>query len=217
MDAQAKYNQANKAGLVLNDTSDIGTAMDYTFDKTTGRLVVTGKTGVAFYLYDTNQAAALFGDTKSGVPENMLGWLQKQTVPSGNFTVSSMATTYYMGDMYRGDYNSSNQTGTFTVVASDGTMSGFAQDEGGNGYASWQNGLGDSGSNTSAAVALDTTDFTNAATAGAFEIDMTQTKSGVSTKSTQVYCFATNSHSSTTKGRLICLDSTSPKISIVQE
>lgn len=216
MDAQAKYNQANTAGLVLNDTSDIGTAMDYTFDKTTGRLVVTGKTGVAFYLYDTNQAAALFGDTKSGVPENMLGWLQKQTVPSGNFTVSSMATTYYMGDMYRGDYNSSNQTGTFTVVASDGTMSGFAQDEGGNGYASWQGGFGGPGaSDYTGALALDKTDFSNYDTAGTFEVNVTA--SGSSTAVPRVYCFATNSHSSTTKGRLICLDSTSPKISIVQE
>jgi hypothetical protein len=211
----------NEAGTVkLNNTDVLGKPMAYTVDTSTGRTTITGQTGIVFYLYDTNEAVALFADigNSGGNPENMLGWLETQTDPtanSGKWVYSDVAASYFMGVMYSGDYTDDSQTGTFTIDSS-GNFQNFAQDHGGQTWATWDESLGGIGGQTVTGVVVPDTTIDPTGTLGVFDVNITPTGG---TATTQVYCFATNYHSSSSNGRLICLDATSqsPQITLIQE
>jgi hypothetical protein len=102
------------------------------------------------------------------------------------------------------------------TTGSDGTISNFAQDNGGWYWASWGEGLsGNSAVTATGALALNSTD---GAAYGLFDINMTS----AGTTSTQVECYAISVDAavkSTTKAKMVCLDksSTQGSMSIVQE
>jgi hypothetical protein len=213
----------NTAGTFKQDKEDvIGQALTYVVDTTTGRVTITGDSGIHFYLYDTNSAAVLFADGTSGTSvENLVGWIEPQTAPtSGTWATSNFATSYFMYQIESGDYNKDSQTSVLTL-GSSGTMSGYASDDGGQNWASWDESMmGSSGTSATAAVALDTK--TNGATTdGAYGLfDVNFTVSGTTT--TDSYCYAVSVDTATTssaKGKLVCLDasSSSPVINVIQE
>jgi hypothetical protein len=207
--------------LTLNGTDVLNKPMAYTVDTTTGR-VTFGQSGDVMYLYGTNEAVVMLADTGSGGAssyQNIVGWLETQVAPSsGPWALSNLAGNYFMGSMYTPGTSDDGQTGSFTL-ASSGSLSPFAQDDGGPDWADWDSSIsgGGSGQTATGVVAPDTT-LDPSGTLGIFDINITQ---GTST-STQVYCFATNVNTatkSTTWGRLICMDATShnPKITIVAQ
>jgi hypothetical protein len=206
----------NNAGTFSLDTDSVyGQTVNYTTDTSTGRTILSGTTGDYLYLYDTNAAVVLFADTGSGGgTHNLLGWLEPQTT-SGSWAVSDVATSSVMYKVPNESYSSDSTSGVLTV-ASDGTMSNFTQDDGGQYWASWDEGLGGTSSVTATgALALNATD---GASYGLFDINIT---SGGST-STQAQCYAISvdtAVTSTTKARMVCIDKSgsNASMSIVQE
>jgi large repetitive protein len=213
----------NSNGTLKKDSNDsIGQAMTYAVDTTTGRVTLTGQTGIYFYLYDTNSAAVIFGqvtshsDGTSGTAvQNMTGWIEPQTAPtSGTWAVSNFASSYFMYRIENGNHEHDSQTSVLTL-GSSGTMSGYASDDGGQNWASWDESMmGSSGTTATASVVLDTADGTY----GLFDVNFT---SGTTT-TTESYCFAASVDAATAsgaKGRLLCLDvnSNNPVINVIQE
>ena len=223
----------NKGGTIQTTCpsgSACPTTITYTTNATTGRTTLTGVSGIVFYLYDTSSAAVLFGDVGNtgGNSENELGWLEPQTAPSsGTWAISNLATKYFMSKLADGDYTTDLSNMIFTL-GSTGSMSGFAQDDGGQGWADWDEALcGSPGcSGTTANVVPDTT--ANGTTGalgtdpnglfGVFDVQGTQ---GGMTQS-MAYCFAISvdaATNSSTKGRLVCMDASSqhPSLMVIQE
>jgi hypothetical protein len=97
------------------------------------------------------------------------------------------------------------------TVASDGTISNFASDDGGVYWASWDEPLsGNTAVTATGALVLNSTDGANY---GLFDINMT---SGGST-STQVECYAISVDTavkSTTKAKMVCIDTSSQSSSL---
>ncbi len=190
-----------------------------TVDPTTGRTTLAAQPGVIFYLYDTNSAAALFAGTGSSggsTSQDQTGWIRPQTVPgSGTWAVSDFAASYFMSSLPNGDFNKDFSSFVFTVDSS-GTFTYFAQDNGGQNWADWDENICGSGCGTTATGTLipDTT-YDPSGTLGIFDVKVTV---GSKTETT-VYCMATSYSSSTTKARVVCLDATSasPQISIGQQ
>jgi hypothetical protein len=205
----------NRAGTFSLDTEMYGQTMTYTTDTSTGRIIWSGTTGDYLYLYDTNAAVVLLADTgNGGGTNNLIGWLEPQTT-SGSWSLSEVATSSMMYRQPDGSYNGSLNDGVLTT-GSDGTISNFAQDNGGWYWASWGEGLsGNSAVTATGALALNSTD---GAAYGLFDINMTN----AGTTSTQVECYAISVDAavkSTTKAKMVCLDksSTQGSMSIVQE
>jgi hypothetical protein len=206
----------NNAGTFSLDTDSIyGQTVAYTTDTSTGRTILTGTTGIYFYLYDTNSAVVLFADTGSGGgTHNLIGWLEPQTT-SGSWATSDIAASGMIYKQPDENYNSNLNSGVLTV-ASDGTISNFAQDDGGRYWASWDEGLSGTPSVTATgALSLNSTD---GASYGLFDINMTTG----GTTSTQVECYAISVDAavkSTTKAKMVCIDrnSSSASLSIMQE
>ncbi len=207
---------ANKAGTFSLDTEDVyGKTVSYTTDTSTGKTILSGTTGDYLYLYDTNAAVVLFADTGSGGGrQNLIGWLEPQTT-SGPWILSDIAASAMIYRQPNGNHESNLNNGAMTV-ATDGTISSFAQDTGGSNFASWDEPLsGTVGVTATGALALNSTD---GASYGLFDINMT---SGSST-STQVECYAISVNAavqSTTRGKMVCIDtsSQSASLTIVQE
>jgi hypothetical protein len=194
-----------------------GSTLPYSVDTVTGRTTLTGASGVYVYIYNTNSAAILFTDTNTsgtGV-NNMAGWIEPQTAPtSGSWAIGDVATSYFMYKIENGDYNDDSQTSVLTVD-SGGNIGDFVSDDGGQSWASWDEGMtGDNGTPETAAIALDATDGKY----GLLDVNFT---SGTTT-TTESYCYAISVDAATnsgTKGKLLCLDASSsnPKISVIQE
>jgi hypothetical protein len=205
----------NKAGTL---TAQSMSSLAFNVDPTSGRTTITGQPGIVFYLYDTNAAAVLFGDTGSSgtASENQIGWIEPQTVPtSGKWSVADFATSYFMNSPPNGDSSKDFSSFVFTLD-STGAFTYFAQDDGGQEWADWDENICGSGCGTTATGTLipDTTYDPNG-TLGIFDVKIT-----VGTKTeTTVYCMAASYSSSTTKARVVCLDATSgsPQLSIGQQ
>jgi hypothetical protein len=213
----------NSNGKFKKDSSDsTGQTMTYAVDKNTGRVTLTGQTGMYFYLYDTNSAAVIFdqvtnnNDGTSGTAvQHMTGWIEPQVTPtSGTWAAGDLATSYFMYKIENGNHDDNSQSSVLTTDGS-GNFSNFAEDDGGQGWASWDESLtNENGTTETGAVALDSTD-------GKYGLlDVSFTESGTTT--TESYCFAVSADAATVsgaKGKLVCLDanSSSPKISVIQE
>jgi hypothetical protein len=201
----------NSAGTFSLDTDNsYGKTVSYTTDSSTGRTTLSGITGQYFYLYDTNAAVVLFADTGSGGgTQNLIGWLEPQTT-SGSWSLSDISTSSMIYRQPNGDHNSDLNDGVLTV-ASDGTISNFASDDGGVYWASWDEPLsGNTAVTATGALVLNSTDGANY---GLFDINMT---SGGST-STQVECYAISVDTavkSTTKAKMVCIDTSSQSSSL---
>jgi len=197
--------------------------MTYAVDTTTGRVTITGQTGIYFYLYDTNSAAVIFDQVKSNndgtngtAVQNMTGWIEPQTAPtSGTWATSNFGTSYFMYKIENGDYNHGYEVNVITLD-NNGNLTNYADDYGGQNYVSWDESLSYSSGVTgaTAAISSDSTDGTY----GLFDMNMT---SG-STTTTESYCYAISVDAATksgAKGKLVCLDanSDSPRLSISQE
>jgi hypothetical protein len=202
----------------LKINHDTGTSAVLTYDSTTGRGSVGS--GDTFYFYGTGAAVFMFADIGHGggtTPQNMLGWMQPQAGPanSGAWTFADMATNYLMGDMYNPDSSRGSDTGTFSIDSS-GNFYNFAQDKGAQNWADWDEGISGGSGGTATGVLVPDTTLDPNGTFGVFDINITQG----GTTSTQVYCFAIDvdhATNSDTKGQVICLDASSPKVTIVQE
>jgi len=206
----------NRAGTFSLDTDSMhGQTATYATDASTGRTTLSGTTGDYLYLYDTNSAVVMFGDTGGGgETNNLIGWLEPQTT-SGSWTVSDIATSGMIFKQPNEDYGSDMNSGVLTV-ASDGTISNFAQDDGDWNWASWDEGL--SGTPLVTATGALVLNSTDGANYGLFDINMT---SGGKT-STQVECYAISVDAvvkSTTKAKMVCIDkdSSGANLSILQE
>ncbi|MDR3762906.1 MAG: putative Ig domain-containing protein [Acidobacteriota bacterium] len=212
----------NNGGTVGFNGTPVGSgALSYTTDASTGRTTLNAVSGIVFYLFDTNEAVALFADS-----ENMMGWLEPQTTPSGGtwstaYLGSSTGVRVYMGEMYNGDPGAGSSTGVLTLGNSTSTASiaSMAQDYGGENYADWDEGIGGSyGVTATAALSTDTTVDSGAAY-GFFDAIATPG----STTNTEVYCLVatpSSAYSSSYKGRILCVDGGSghsPRVSIMQE
>jgi hypothetical protein len=211
----------NNDGVITPNGNPVGTTLYYKTDATSGRTTLNSQSGAIFYLYDTNMAVVLFDDTGNGgtSPENMLGWMEKQTAPSsGTWASSYMGTSYFMGKTYNGDTNGDSNTGTLTI-SSTGSFTAMAQDDGGNSWADWGEGFGGEYGLTGAGVFVPDTSVDPSAAYGVFDVKFTPTGSSQEIVS---YCFAISvdkATTSTTKGRAACIDADSshPAISIVEE
>jgi hypothetical protein len=205
-----------------DSNNSTGQSMTYAVDTTTGRVTITGQTGIYFYLYDTNSAAVIFdqvtnnNDGTSGTAvQHMTGWIEPQTAPtSGSWAIGDFATSYFMSKIENGDHNDYSQTSVLTLDNS-GNLGDYADDDGGENWASWDEGMtGNNGTTETGVFALDTTDGTY----GLFDVNLTSD----TTTTTQSYCFAISVDAATkssAKGKLVCMDngSNSPKLSITQE
>jgi len=206
----------NNAGTFSLDTDSVyGQTMNYTTDGSTGRTTMSGATGDYLYLYDTNAAVVLFADTGSGGGrQNLIGWLEPQTT-SGSWSLSDVASSAMMYKQPNGDHNSDLNDGVL-IAASDGTISGFAQDSGGSYWASWDEPLsGTVGVSATGALSLNSTD---GASYGVFDISMTS--GGSARKQVECYAISVNAAvKSTTKAKMVCIDTSSgsPSHTIVQE
>ncbi len=201
----------NSNGTFSLDTDNsYGKTVSYSTDPSTGRTTLSGITGDYFYLYDTNAAVVLFADTGSdGGTQNLVGWLEPQTT-SGSWSVSDVAASTMTFNEPNGDYNSDREDGVVTV-ASDGTVTNFAQDISGWGWASWDELLsGDTAVTATGAVVLNSTDGANY---GLLDMNMT---AGGST-STQAECYAISVDAavkSTTKAKVVCIDTSNDGMSL---
>lgn len=212
-------NISNDGGTLNTTDKMAGKTLTYTTNSTTGRTTIaqSGTTiaGDVFYVYDTNSAVVLFADGSSSTVQNQLGWLEPQTAPSGTWAASDLSASYFMSDVINGDYSNGAGSGVLTV-GSSGSMSNFAQDQGGQQWADWDEGLsGDSSTTATGVVDPDST----YGSYGVFDVKVTPDGG---TESTQVYCVAVSvdaAANSSTKGRLVCVDASnsSPKLTILEE
>jgi hypothetical protein len=204
--------------------------MTYTTDPSTGRTTLGGQSGIAFYVYDTNSAVLLFGDAGGGSsnPENRLGWLEPQTAPSsGTWASSNLATSLFMTKFIDGNTATDLNTSTLTI-GSSGSILSYAEDDNGDGFADWDEGLCGSGCSGTVTAAI-VPDTTANATTGTLGLDPTGALGvfdvqGTQGSTTQVisYCIAISvdqATNSSTKGRFVCLDTSSHNgtLSIGQE
>jgi hypothetical protein len=214
----------NSGGTVTKDSGDMtGHTLSYV-PETTGRITITGQTGIYFYVYNNTSAVALFADSKtSGSVENLIGWIEPQTAPTTWALSDVDNASYFMSKIDNGDYNSGSQS-SILAMDSSGIISNFAEDDGGQQWASWQNGMGGSSSSTvTGAVSLDAADLGNDDSSyGVFDVKVTS----VTPATTMSYCYAISEDAaakSGAMGRLVCIDansgnnSGSPKLSILQE
>ncbi len=208
----------NNGGTVK--TQSPGT-MGYATSTPSGRTTLTGQSGIAFYIYDTNSAAVLFSDPGKGAgstTENQIGWLEPQTAPTtGTWSAGSLAASYFMRPVSNGDYNKDFGSGAFTLNSS-GAFTTFAQDDGGWNWADWDEPLSGSVAISATGVFVPDTTIDPNGTFGIFDINMTQG----GTTSTQVYCVAISVDKATnasTQGRFACIDagSKSPQLTIISE
>ena len=205
----------NNAGAFTLDTDNMyGQSVPYVVDTSTGRTTLTGATGTYFYLYDTNSAVVLFSDTgNGGGTNNQIGWLEPQTTVS-TWSLSQIATSYLTQKIPNEDYNADLTVGVLTL-ASDGAISGFASDSGGNQWASWQEGVSGSPSVTATgALNLNANDGANY---GLFDVKMT---SGGSTQTVSAcYAISIDPSATTIRARLVCVDvgSEHPSLMVIQE
>jgi hypothetical protein len=213
-------------------TESIG-SISYTTNPTTGRTTMTGQTGDVFYIYDTNSAAVLLGDVGNGggsTTQDQLGWIVPQTAPSsGTWATGDLAASYFLSKVPDGDLNLSPNNTALTIGTS-GSFTSYAEDDGGQQWADWDEGLCGGGSGcggtVTGAIVPDTT--ANASTGalgldpngtiGIFDAQGTQ---GTTTQ-TMAYCIAISvdkATNSSTKGRFVCVDASSnhPSLSIGQE
>ncbi len=224
----------SNSGGTIKDTCPSGGAcpstLTYTTDSSTGRTTIGGQSGIVFYVYDTNSAVLLFGDTGGSASnaENRLGWMEPQTAPSsGTWASSDLATSFFMTKFIDGNNGADLNNSTFTL-GSSGSILGYAEDDNGYGFADWDEdlcGSGCSGTVTGAIVP----DTTANATTGALGLDPTGAlgvfnAEGTQGSTTQVisYCIAVSVDKATnsgTKGRVACLDTSSHNgsLSIGQE
>ncbi len=206
----------NAGAFSLDKDNTYGQTVSYTTDASTGRTILSGSTGDYIYLYDTNAAVVLLGDKGNGGGGtlNLIGWMEPQTT-SGSWTTSDVAASAMIYRQPSGNYESDLTDGVLTT-ASDGTISNFAQDEGGAYWASWDEGLsGTPWATLTGALALNSSDGSNY---GLY--DMNITSGGTTT--TQVECYAISVDAavkSTTRGKMVCIDinSSGATMSIVQE
>ncbi|MGO8757517.1 MAG: beta strand repeat-containing protein [Terracidiphilus sp.] len=225
---------SNNGGTIKSTCPSGGacpSSLTYTANSSTGRTTLTGQSGIVFYVYDTNSAVALFGDTGGGSnTQNLLGWMEPQTAPSsGTWTVSDLAANLFMYKVINGDVNLSPNNTSFTIDSS-GAFTSYAEDDGGQQQADWDEGLcgggsGCGGTVTGAIVPDTTANATTGAlgldpngTIGVFDAQGTQG----STTQTMAYCIAISvdqATNSSTKGHFVCLDASSkhPALSIGQE
>jgi hypothetical protein len=214
---------ANNAGTIKlnhNLVSDVS----YTINSTTGRTTMVGQSSSdVFYVYDTNEAVFLFADVGNNggsTPQNMLGWLETQVVPtanSGKWVYSDLATTYFMGNMYSPDIDNHTSTGVLTLDSS-GNFHDYAQDTEGPQWADWDEGLAGHDGESATGVMVPNSTLDPTGKLGIFDVNVTEG----GTTTTEVYCFASSVDHATnlyTKGAVICVDANdkSPKISIVRE
>jgi hypothetical protein len=216
-------NVANDAGTVKLNHNLLSDA-PYTVNTTTGRTTMVGKSSAdVFYLYGTSEAVFMFADTgNSGgsTPQNMLGWLEAQVVPtanSGKWVYSDLATNYFMGNTYTPNFDNHSSTGVLTLDSS-GNLHDFAQDTESTDWADWDEGLAGHAGKSATGVLVPNSTLDPSGKLGIFDVNVTQE----GTTTTQVYCFATSVDHATeilTKGSLVCIDANdkSPKISIVRE
>ncbi len=213
-------------------TESIG-SISYTTNPTTGRTTMTGQTGDVFYVYDTGSAVVLFGDVGNGggsTTQDQLGWIVPQTAPgSGTWATGDLAASYFLYKVMDGDINGSPNNASLTI-GSGGAFTSYAEDDGGQNWADWDEGICGGGSGcggtVTAAIIPDTT--ANAATGelgldpngtiGIFDAQGTQ---GTTTQ-TMAYCIAISvdkATNSSAKGRFVCVDASSnhPSLSIGQE
>ena len=155
--------------------------------------------------------------------------MEPQTAPtSGKWAVSDMEASYFLSKEMNGDLNSSPNDASLTF-GSAGAFTYYAEDDGGQQWASWDLGLCDENTScpgVTGGIIADTT--ANAAT-GALGLDPNGTigifdaqgtQSG--TTQTMAYCIAVSvdhATNSSTKGQFACVDASSkhPSISIGQE
>lgn len=210
----------NQSGTIKTESIGIGTI---TVSPTTGRAALPGQTGDVFYVYDTNSAVVLLADVGnggSGTAQNELGWMAPQTAPtSGIWAASNLAASYFMSPVFNGNYNDDFSTGIFTLNSS-GAFTAFAEDDGGQDWADWDEGLcgGHCGTGSVTGTVVPDTTLDPTGALGIFDINITQG----TTTTTQVYCVAISVDKATnsgTQGRLACVDATSqsPQITIVGE
>jgi hypothetical protein len=205
----------NVGGTIGTDTVKSGT-WTAAVDATTGRM--SFDTGDVMYVYNTGYAAVLLADGTT--PQNQLGWVEPQTPPtSGTWALSSLATSVLSNTVSNGDYNVNFNSGTMTL-SSTGAFTHFAQDDGGQNWADWDEPC-NAGNNGQAATCVFTPDTTYDpnGTSGIFDAVMTP-QGG--TSQTISYCMAISvdkATNSSTRGRMVCLDATSksPRLSIAQE
>lgn len=210
----------------VGGTVSVQTALgsgSYTVDPNTGRFVLPqpAKSGAdVFYFYDTSSAVALFGDGQSSSNvQNLIGWVEPQTAPaSGTWSAGNLAASYFMGTLPNGDYNKDFQSTTGTIDSS-GNFTYFAQDDGGQSWADWDENIsGIVGEPATGALVPDTTLDPNG-TYGVVDFVATPQVGSAMIGS---YCLAISvdkATNSATKGRSVCIDSSSssPQLTIVQE
>lgn len=186
-------------------------------NSTTGRTTVGGESGLVFYAYNTNSAAYLDA-SGSPSPENAIGWMEPQTAPtSGKWSVGDFETSYFSSSIPNGDQD--KDFNSFVVsIGSSGAFTYYAQDDGGQGWADWGEGICPTcGAGATATYTPDTTYDPNS-TIGIFDVILTANGKTLTTS----YCLsirvdqATNASS---KGRAVCLDATSssPQVSVAQQ
>jgi hypothetical protein len=175
-----------------------------------------------FYVYNTNSAMVLFADGQSsGESQGLLGWIEPQTAPaSGTWALSDVSsaspgTSYFTGSLQNWNNSTDSQSGAFTAVS--GAFTPFAQDEGEQNWASWDQDFSlILGEPAAGSIALDTTYGQD----GVFDVNITPT-GGTATPIT--YCVAISvdeATNSSTKGRFACAnasDGGGPVITIGQQ
>jgi hypothetical protein len=220
-----KADIANKGGTITT-TCPNGSAcplsLTYTTDSTTGRTTINGPTGIVFYVYDTNSAVVLFGDTGGGDShaENRLGWMEPQIAPSsGTWAVSNLAASMFMNKFIDGNPGYDLTNSTFTL-ATGGSILNYAEDDNGDGWAEWDEDLcamsGGCGGTVTAALVPDsaansttgTLGLDPTGTLGVFDVERMLN----STTEVMTYCIAVSvdkATNSSTEARMVCLDNSS--------
>ena len=173
-----------------------------------------------FYVYNTNSAVVLFADGQSsGEAQGLLGWIEPQTAPtSGTWALSDMSsasgTSYFMRSLPNWSTSTDSQSGAFT--ATSGAMTPFAQDDGSQNSASWDENFSSiMGAPAAGSIALDPTYGQD----GVFDVNVTPTGGTAATIS---YCAAISVNKATNssaKGRFACVNASksSPDVTIGQE
>ena len=171
------------------------------------------------YIYDTNSAVVMSADTGNGggtTAQDMIGWVVPQSTP-GAWPVGDFAASYFMSDVSNGDYNGDLESNILTLNNS-GLFTAFASDSGGQNWASWDEPMSGSSSQTATDALVPDTTFDPTGTLGVFDATGTQG----TTTTTQAYCIAVSVDKATNsngQGRLVCVNASdkSPKINLISE
>jgi hypothetical protein len=218
---------SNEGGSLNTSGQDVGQPMTYTADTTTGRTTFSlggqPRTGEVLYAYGPNSAAVLFGD---GSPaQALVGWLEPQTAPtSGTWSTSDLSTSFFMHKVNTGDPKLSPNNSSLTIGGS-GSFTNYLEDEGGQQWADWGDGLCGCSGYSGALVpdtAVDTSTGTLGldpnGTIGIFDTQLTL----IGTTETVAWCVAVSVDTATNpsaEGRLVCLDrlTNHPSVNIGQQ